>query len=93
MSRGGASVTQTEIAIPMQPPNISLGQARAMRDALEKQLATEKPKLADQVTAVALQFRGAYSIYRRIRPEFYRKRSLDRLHTIACFIQALEARR
>lgn len=94
-SGGGATpqMSQVEIPIPAQPPRITLGAARAMRDSLEKQLAGEKPRLADQVTAIALQFSGAYSIYRRIRREFYRKRSLDALHTVSCFISALERKR
>lgn len=83
-------MSQVEIPIPAQPPRITLGAARAMRDSLEKQLAREEPDLATEVTEIALQFNGAYSTYRRIRKCFYRKRSLDALHVVACFISALE---
>lgn len=82
-----------EISIPAQPPRFTLGRARAMRDVLEKQLSQERPLLAPDVTAIALQFRGAYQIYRKIRPSFYRKRTLDHLHVVACFIRALEGKR
>lgn len=85
-------MTQVEIPIPPQPRRVSLGQARAMRDLLEKELAQERPNLATEVTAIALQFNGAYGIFRRVRPSFYRKRKLDRLRDMACLIHALEGK-
>jgi hypothetical protein len=81
---------QTEIPIPAQPARITLHRARAMRDTLEKALSIERPAHAEDVTAVALQFQGAFEVYRRIRPSFYRKRTLDALHELGCFIAALE---
>ena len=77
----------------MQPRRVSLGHARFLRDQLEKRLQLERPQLATDVTAIALQFRGAYEIYRRVRASFYRKRSLDQLHALGCFIAALERKR
>jgi divalent metal cation (Fe/Co/Zn/Cd) transporter len=96
VSGGGKSKTvavQTEIPIPTQPLRITLHKARAIRDQLEKQLQKERPNLATDVTAIALQFRGAEVIYRSIRPSFYRKRTLDQLRTLGCFIAALERKR
>jgi hypothetical protein len=84
------SAEQTEIPVPTQPARITLHRARAMRDTLEKALSAERPAHATDVTAVALQFNGAFEIYRRIRPSFYRKRTLDALHELGCFIAALE---
>jgi hypothetical protein len=81
---------QAEIPIPAQPPRITLHRARVMRDVLEKSLSVERPALASDVTAVALQFNGADNTYRKIRWQFYRKRSLDQLRTLGRFIAALE---
>lgn len=84
------SEEQTEIPIPRQPARITLHRARVMRDILEKSLSSERPHLATDVTAVALQFNGADETYRAIRHRFYRKRSLDQLRTLARFVAALE---
>jgi hypothetical protein len=81
---------QAEIPIPTQPARITLHRARVMRDILEKRLSVERPALATDVTAIALQFNGADDTYREVRRSFYRKRSLDQLRTLGRFIAALE---
>jgi hypothetical protein len=85
-------MTQMEIVVPAQSPRVTLGQARVLRDQLEKKLTEERPMLGTDITAVALRFRGADEIYRKIRPTFYHKRRLDSLYELSCFINAIEAK-
>jgi hypothetical protein len=84
---------QVEIPIPSQPARVTLHRARVIRDQLERELHHERPAHATAVTQIALRFDGADKAYREIRPSFYRRRKLDQLHIVACFIAALERKR
>jgi hypothetical protein len=86
-------MTQVEILVPPQPPRITLALARLMRDQIEKLLAKERPTMATEITKIALCSNGAEKIYRKVRPSFYRKRSVDRLRDLGRFVHALESRR
>jgi hypothetical protein len=86
-------MTQAEIAIPPQPRRMSLGQARAMRDLLERELSAERPTLGVAITAIALRFHNSEDLYRAHRGAFYHKHKLDELREVARFIEALERKR
>jgi hypothetical protein len=86
-------LTQVEIALPPQQRRMSLGQARAMRDLLERELTAERPTLGIAITAIALRFNDADRLYHAHRPVFYHKHKLDQLREVARFIEALERKR
>jgi hypothetical protein len=60
-------MNQLEIPIPIQPPRVTLGQARALRDDLERKLRERNARFEDgvdgMILAVALQFHGADIVF------------------------------
>ena len=84
---------QLEIEIPIQPPRVTLGKERALRDSLENHLRTVNQGYLQEIIAVTLRFNGADEKFHELhRPynDFHSKRALEQLHELARFVAALE---